>query len=68
MMLGRCSLQTAVCTASADLSLCADMGQAKLAASFDMDPTVKHKQLVKASRQDPLQKKSASRDTERYSI
>jgi len=49
---GLCSLQTAVCTA--DLSLCKEIGQAKLAATLDMDSTVNHKQLVKASRQDTL--------------
>jgi len=45
-------LQTAVCTGSADLSLCADVVQVKLAATIDMDSTINHKQLVKASRQD----------------
>jgi len=42
------------CTASADLSLCdiGPVGQAKLAATVDMDSTINHKQLVKASRQD----------------
>ena len=49
---GLSSPQTAVCTASADLSLCADVGQAKLAATIDVDSTLNHKQLAKASRQD----------------
>ncbi len=46
---GLYSLQTAAYTASAELSLCANVGRAKLATTLDTDSTVNHKQLVKAS-------------------